>query len=123
MASASPAKIDSFVRSCLRELETTADREALRLLCEHGVFAINDPSAIAESARSLWAGRHTYDAKQVKAFARVEKAGLTEHQQKLVGKCDDLQNEELSEMIDAAYLLGIAVGRRLGAGTLARGAR
>ncbi len=90
------ARTRQYIRETCKELDEAYDREALRLLCGVGVFAADDPSKITEAVERLH--------------------GPTFHLA-FDGE-GDRQAGAVIDVIDTAYLLGIAVGRRLGPGAL-----
>ncbi|MDP9222912.1 MAG: hypothetical protein M3P18_03485 [Actinomycetota bacterium] len=103
----------NYIQDTLAALEGDFDREAVFLLCGPGIFCAEDPAKLNEAVERL------YDAEPIreKVAAAVDalyETDLTEVQRDLVGKISDLPMEELLEATDTAYLLGIAVGRRLG---------
>jgi hypothetical protein len=106
----------------LKQLSTDGDREALRLLALGGFLCWADPARLSDAVGRLW-DHEEFDQKVSAAGERIEAAGLTEEQSQPVNELDDLRAEEIAEITDAAYLLGIAVGRRLGLSALSLPAR
>jgi hypothetical protein len=102
---------DEFVQSCWATLEGPADREALTLISTVGVFAVDEVRA---AANILWDNFEDVNDKILAPMTAVEEGKTRAARLKALRKLEMLTSGELGESVDAAYLLGIAVGRRLG---------
>lgn len=111
------AKTDRFIREMCGDLDGRYDREALRLICGVGVFAVDDPSQISDAVERLVTPAGHLE-KVVAAQERIANANNPEARSKALSDLDILQGDQLIRITDSAYLLGIAVGRRLGPSTL-----
>jgi hypothetical protein len=96
-----------YVRAICRDLDGRFDKEAILLVMRDGALAIESPEKIGEAVERL-AGK-TVDAK-IEALEKKVPPAYAD----LFNQLDDLCRKEQVESIDAAYYLGIAVGRRLG---------
>lgn len=108
---------DRYIRETCAELEGKIDREALQLLCRVGIFAVGDPSALNDAVSRLWAS-DAWEDKFRAAEARVKNADTETARREAERTVESLRMEEVTESVDAAYLLGIAVGRRVGPSAL-----
>jgi hypothetical protein len=102
-----------YIRDTLGALEGDFDREALHLLCGAGVFCVDDPGQLNEAVERLY-DAESFHEKLSAAEVALGRTGLTDEQRVLVHVLSDVPGEELLEAVETAYLLGIAVGRRLG---------
>ena len=113
-----------YIRETVALLETTYDREAMNLICSVGIFAVDDSSELGNAVERLRGKEHGDGA-----IASLQKQAVTDAtpsgRQLAVNELEERYHKELSESIDSAYLLGIAVGRRIGSAPLrlAGGAR
>jgi hypothetical protein len=98
---------DKYVRDTCRELETVYDRKAVELILTSGVLG-EDGGAIEDAVVEL-AGVDT-DEFSHKVIAAQEANSFND--------LEELEMERWTASVEAAYLLGIAVGRRLGSGAL-----
>lgn len=103
----------TYIRGCLKDLDGRYDAAALKMIFQIGVFAADDPSPFAELVDEL-ANDEKFNAR---AHALDEKlcAVLPNEDGNIRLDLESLEYERRCETRDAAYLLGIAVGRRLGA--------
>lgn len=106
---------DSYIRNVCADLEGAYDREALNLIFRHGVLAV-ESSEISEAVDRM------RDAEPIRTklqalYDEIQPALPAEMRIRLT-RYDDMQNEKQESAVDSAYLLGIAVGRRLGPGAL-----
>ena len=100
-----------------RALEGDADREALRLIVG-GIMATDAPSLIADAASRLWLEREEHSKQEAALQRRYEQLSWSDEQKQFLSDDDILRGDEVCGLTDAAYLLGIAVGLRLGPGAL-----
>ena len=104
----------AFAGASCAELDGQFDREAVHLICNHGILANGNPALIGDAVDRLY--DHGAHRRKVEAvIAKLEKIGMTEEQGKLVSDIEDLLFHDLVDAREAAYFLGIAVGRRVGA--------
>ena len=101
------SKAESFVR----QLEGPAHREAISLIVESGVLAapreMDSTWPLEEAVRRLAATDH-------EALQEAAHAEFAEDPNRLAGRLADLHADEVGDVMQAAYTLGIAVGRRVG---------
>jgi hypothetical protein len=93
-------QVQQFTNACLAALER-ADPLALRLIASAGVFGAHDIEQYRAAVDTLW------DSAGWEARARAS------------ANREEMEDERVDGSIDAAFILGIAVGRRLGPGALA----
>jgi hypothetical protein len=119
MAKTEIDQTEKYIRATCEELDTVYDREAVSLMCTVGIFATDDPAQLGEAVERL---RGNAVAKRDEAIRKLEQRIRTEDttdaREKALRMLSDLQDEELTDTIDTACLLGIAVGRRIGPGAL-----
>lgn len=110
-----PDPTQQYIHQQCLALESDADREALLMICSVGVFAVEDPSKLSDTVDRL-RGADTDGAirKTLVIQNRIEDAATLLERRKAIEDLDNLRLTDLEQSIDAAYLLGIAVGRRLG---------
>ena len=109
-----PDPVDSWIRQTITQLDSEYDAEALLLMCgESGFLAADDPSALDDAIHRLRG--HEDDLTRICALQRrASTAATVEQRAKAVNDLEDLYHDEHEELRDVSYLLGIAVGRRLG---------
>ena len=104
----------NWIRSTIRELDTRYDREALALLYgPAGALAADDPSVIAEAVDRLYDEDAVVEKRNLAAQERAVTAKDEKTRGEAVAEMEDIEVTRQSERTDVAYLLGIAVGRRL----------
>jgi hypothetical protein len=105
----------AYARSRCAIIDGDADREALRLLSSVGLFSATDPSKFFEALRRVRGVAATSDDDRlVAARERVERTASSKTRRKALDDLDEITYEILEGSMDAAYLLGVAMGRRLG---------
>lgn len=102
-----------YIRDRLAALEGDFDREALYLLCGPGILCADDPAKLNEAVERLY-DAEAHRNKVHAVLVALKQTDLSDAQRDLVCTLEDLPMEELLEAIDTAYLLGLAVGRRVG---------
>jgi hypothetical protein len=112
-----------YIRGTCRALETAFDREALLMLFSVGAFAVEDPGKIADAIERLRTHKSKIDAQLEKWYKRYDAATWPEGLKALHVEYSELCDDEQMDSVEAAYLLGIAVGRRIGTQPLKVGAR
>jgi hypothetical protein len=107
---------ETYIRESIAELEGAADREALLLLCTVGIFAMDDPAKLAEAVGRLRGQDERQENDRViEAQEAIAHAVTSEDARRLATNAlEDLHYRTLNDSIEAAYLLGMAVGRRIG---------
>lgn len=113
-------RLDSYIRDTLLELAGKYDREALNLICGPGIFCVADPCLLAEAVgRLAGIGPNGIDIDKVcQLQEQAAVADTVEARHAAICGLEEAALEELEGTREAAYLLGIAVGRRLGSGPL-----
>jgi hypothetical protein len=101
-----------YIRDTCTTLEGAADREAVQLLIG-GVLFTEPGDCLDDAVARLWE-TDTYRRKSAVLDTRSERIPWTPEQEKLLHDLEDFQLAEQMAAVNAAYLLGIAVGRRLG---------
>src|SRR5262245_55955327 len=107
-----------FIKATCRELNTRYDQEALRLICAVGVFAADDPTEWDQAIERLVNEPESVSDQIVAAQQTAADSPDAAARRKAVCDLEKLAFERTDDRTHAAYLLGIAVGRRLGSGTL-----
>lgn len=105
-----------FVRDTCVELETIYDREAVKLICGH--LAVDNPGKISQAVERLREAEPGETETQATLHQQIVDSDTTAIRLDALRKLEDLQYTALMESIDTAYLLGIAVGRRIGPAAL-----
>ena len=114
-------QVVEYVRATLDELNGAYDSAALTLLFQHGAFCVDNPEKLHEAVQSLSERDEAADSErivQLQEWAYAATTGL-EDRRRAVIDLEQMQTEQANDLVEAAYLLGIAVGRRLGGGALA----
>jgi hypothetical protein len=105
---------DDYAGAILDLLSGDADAEAVRLLAAHGFLAEGSPHEIADAAQRLRSDRRESERAGRDLLKRYERIEWTEAQRAWIADQERFEGREQAELIDAAYFLGIAVGRRIG---------
>jgi hypothetical protein len=105
----------TYIRDRLKELNGAFDEAALRMIFEIGVFAADDPTPFDELVDEL-VGDEPFEKRFLAIDDALTATGLTDAQRRLFLDLEELETERRDAVQTAAYLLGIAVGRRLGPG-------
>jgi hypothetical protein len=97
------------IRQRCHDLETTYDREAAELICGAGILA--DEKTVLAMERIL-GGQLLSDA--LKLIIAALDAKTEDKRTPILRRLDEAVVDGALEAVDTAYLLGVAVGRRLG---------
>lgn len=104
-----------YLRGTLKDLDTRYDREAVQLICLYGPFAVEEPSQIHDAVdrlRDVPAG----ESERIVALQdRASDAPTQPERRAAVLELEEREDTRLDDSVEMAYLLGMAVGRRLGA--------
>ena len=104
-----------YIRDLCADLEGAIDREALLMLCAAGIFAVDDPTKLIEAVDRLRGVDEPKENRDALTFeTRVQEGKTPKARAEALNALDELRVRQLNDSIEAAYLLGIAVGRRLG---------
>jgi hypothetical protein len=114
-------EIDTYVRETCIELDTKYDAEALMLLCRGGAFGAEDGGLEINEAIARLRGDQDVERESdaiVRAQEIASGSQKADERRRAVLEMEQLEMTRASESIEVAYLLGIAIGRRLGPGAL-----
>jgi hypothetical protein len=117
---------ENYIRDTCRALDAAYDQEAMWLLCSAGVFDVVSGGTNLGEAVDRLRGELDAESEQIcAAQAAAAKSATFEQRNASVSKLEELYGKRCEDSLEVAYLLGIAVGRRLGPAALrmAGGAR
>lgn len=110
--------IEGFIRRACRDLDGKFDRAAVERILQ-GVLCDDDDGGLTlhESVAQLW-NSDQHDTKVSRWVEQYEQQNWPDLCRTMYVEFEKLEIERFDESVQAAYLLGIAVGRRLGASPL-----
>ena len=103
-----------YIRDTCRELHSQYDREALALLCDGGVLPTSDNEALEQAIARLTDEPDGVTERMVALQEKSVTALTVDKRRRAMVDLEELENDRSEGRVVAAYLLGIAVGRRLG---------
>lgn len=116
-------RVDDFVREMCKSLETVYDAEALNLLSMYGVFGDEpDADALEGSIERILEteGRdHAVSSDRILELQHIACDDKdADKRRQAVLELEEMEMKETAAVRTAAYMLGIAMGRRIGPAAL-----
>lgn len=102
---------EQFYRDTMKLISNECSREAEQLMAKHGFLAIENPAELDDACERI---EKLNGGKAARAVEKWERTYIKSVSAKAFEEYEDLTQERLIDRQEAAYLLGIAVGAKLG---------